>query len=207
MRITRVQSLRISAKTLPTLELQLIHRVGILLSTISDHRRHSFILMAFQFYTSKVLGGGQEILEQLGAQVGGNSLVVQGGSVKWYAHGGIQLVKHLSFQLKPLDVKFFHFSGGQGVAGVAPATKLALAVLLPNDDVHVCLASGETHDIHLPCPVRAMIALSQGLLFQRDAYSTEMRMQFLLLSNPLAPFTAVRYHERYIPLLDTFGEV
>jgi hypothetical protein len=177
------------------------------LSTISDHRRHSFTFMAFQFYTSKVLGGGQEILEQLGAQVDGNSLVVQGSSVKWYAHGGIQLVKHLSFQLKPLDAKFFHFSGGQGVAGVSPATKLALAVLLPNDDVHVCLASGETHDIHLPCPVRAMIALSQGLLFQRDAYSTEVRTQFLLLSNPLAPFTAVRYHERYIPLLDTFGEV
>jgi tetratricopeptide (TPR) repeat protein len=38
---------------------------------------------------------------------------------------------------------------------------------------------------------------SLGLLFQRDAYSTEVRTQFLLLSNPLAPFTAVRYHERY----------
>lgn len=147
--------------------------------------------MPFQFYSLRNLNEKHEVIDQLGACTDGNVVVSEGHVIKWYTAGGIQLIKQLAFPLEPLDAKLFRF-----VVAAAGAPKLALAVLLPNDDLHICLASGETYDIHLPCPVRSMIALSRGLLFQRDTYGVDARLRFMLLTHPLAPVTTVCYHER-----------
>jgi hypothetical protein len=82
--------------------------------------------------------------------------------------------------------------------------KNAVAVLLPSDDLRLYMASGETYDIHLPYPVRRMLAAPYGLLFQRDCYSSPSSLQFFWLSNPLAPFSLVESQDRYAVILHRF---
>lgn len=150
--------------------------------------------MPHEFLFAKGFCNTQDIIEQCSTSLDGNTLVSEGKRVMWYAAGGIQLLKQLTFPLAPLDVKLFRFSTAQPAHESQSGLKLAVAVLLPNDDLHICLLSGETYDIHLPCPVRAMLALPRGLLLQRDTYGVSSQLQFLLLSNPLAPFSTICNH-------------
>ena len=167
--------------------------------------------MAFNFWRVRRLATGEECFDQCGGNISDEciSFDCTSSSISWYNNGGKQLIKKLSFPVAPIDAKLFCFkscnikqSNASSIGKIHseqfPMTN-AMAVLLPNDELHICTASGETYDIHLPYSVKSMQATSLGLMFQRDTFGAS-GLQFLYLSNPLAQFSNVEYHERLVSL-------
>lgn len=154
--------------------------------------------MAFRLHSARTFRTGETILEQHGGVTDGTMLTLDRDrkAVAWYTAGGMRLIKRMKFGVCPLDAKLCQFRSVSGSFKSAQSADRAIAVLLPSDDLHVCMASGETYDIHIPCPVTEVISVASGLLFQRDSVSSGPGLQFLWLSSPLAPFSIVDNHER-----------
>lgn len=162
--------------------------------------------MALDLQSIRSLPSSHIAYDQCGGELDGQVLCFDRSSscMSWYSNGGVQLFKQFHLSAAPELAIFcrfdashshspYHDSGGAGDVVV----KNAVAILLPNDDLRLYMASGETYDIHLPYPVRRMLAAPYGLLFQRDCYSSPSSLQFFWLSNPLAPFSLVENQDRY----------
>lgn len=162
--------------------------------------------MSFRFAHSFALPKAEELCDQAGGADGKDLLTINRGNrqVVWYGPGGCKVLRRYTFVSTPVDAKFCKFKLNQseskaslpGAAGDV-VVKHAIAILLLNGDLQICLYSGEVHELTLPCPIKKMTSVSNGLLLQRNMGEDGSELQCFWMSNPLSPLTVVETIERY----------
>lgn len=116
-------------------------------------------------------------------------------SVTWHSNGAVRIVRQFNLSNAPLDAQFCSFESFPGTVAHSGPSNDAVAILLTNGDVQINLFTGELYEIHLPFTVKKMIALSNGLLFQRQTDGGDS-LQFYWLNHPISQLSAVEFHER-----------
>ena len=150
--------------------------------------------MSYKFSTSRFIPGSEQACSGSLSQ---DILTINHtqSRVTWYSAGCVRIVKQFHMSNLPLDAQFCSFELFPGTT--RSSTNSAVAILLSNGDLHVHLFTGELYEIHLPFAVKKMIAMANGLLFQRQTDSGQCdRLQFFWLNHPISQLSAVEFNER-----------
>lgn len=88
--------------------------------------------------------------------------------VRWYSGRGLHLKRQYQLKYSPLDAKFCVFNSEADASNNAVRSMIpAVAILLSNGVLSLHYFSGESYEVNLPSDVRMMLAMEEGLLFQR----------------------------------------
>ncbi len=154
-----------------------------------------FHLMSYKFSTSRFISGSEQVCS---GPLSHDILTIDHAqsSVTWYSVGGVRIVKQFQMSSSiPLDAQFCSFELFPGTTH--SSTNSAVAILLSNGDLHIHLFTGELYEIHLPFAVKKMVAMVNGLLFQRQTVGGQCdRLQFFWLNHPISQLSAVEFNER-----------
>jgi len=152
--------------------------------------------MSYRFSSSQLVSDGESFcVGSLTKDI--LTINTAANSVTWHSNGAVRIVRQFKLNNAPLDAQFCAFESFPGTVSHSGPPNNAVAILLTNGDVHINLFTGELYEIHLPFTVKKMIALSNGLLFQRQTDGGDA-LQFYWLNHPISQLSAVEFHERYL---------
>lgn len=160
--------------------------------------------MSFKFAHTLTLPKNEVLCSQEGGNDSRDLLSINRTKqqVVWYGAGGCKVNRRFTLPSIPIDAKFCQFKTNHSEGGVnaldqsSLLAKRAIAILLTNGDLQVCMYSGEVHELTLPYPIKQMMPICNGLLLQRSL-GDEHVLQCLWMTNPLSSLTIVETNERY----------
>lgn len=160
--------------------------------------------MSFRFTHSLTLPKDELICSQEGGSNSRDLLSINRTKrqVVWYGAGGCKVNRRFTLPSMPVDAKFCQFKSSHSEGGESSLeqssllARRAIAILLANGDLQVCMYSGEVYELTLPYPIKRMVSICNGLLLQRNMGDENVR-QCLWMSNPLLPLTIMETNDRY----------
>jgi hypothetical protein len=148
-----------------------------------------------EFFLQKTLSQGEHISSvdtDGNARAGGyenkDILTINKRSVVWYAKGGARVVRKFCFETTVTAAVFCTFvsrpytsssssssssnsssnSNSNSNSSSSSNQKKCIAIMLSSTYIQVHQYSGESYDIHVPCPMASMVPTKHGLLFQAE---------------------------------------